>query len=390
MKIEALSEAGVYQKDIAEQLEISSRTVARALTRGEAPKRVSRRRGTSKLNPYKSELDRLMAVGVWNAAVLLREIQAKGYGGGRTLLRQYIQPKRALRAGRATVRFETEPGVQLQSDWGEQETLVGGVPTKVEFIVNTLGFSRRMHFWCTLSHDAEHTYEGLIRSFEYFGGTPREVLVDNQKAAVLSHPADGSATFNTRFVDLAGHYGFKPRACKPYRARTKGKDERMVSYIKHNFFQRYRKFDDFPHLNQLAEMWLREEADPRVHGTVQEVVSARFEREQPTLQTMPLARFDTSYFETRQVSMDGYIDVRGNRYSVPSERIGQRVDVRIALNGKIRVFAGESCVAEHMQRATSAGWGKVSAHHADLWASTLNRDLVVQQRSLQVYAEVAA
>ena len=184
--------------------------------------------------------------------------------------------------------------------------------------MNTLGYSRRFHFLSTDSEDAEHTYEGLVRSFEYFGGVTEEVLVDNQKSAVLEHPSHGKTYFNGRFVDLAGHYGFTPRACKPYRARTKGKDERMVGYVKGNIFVRYRQFENWVHLNQLTERWLAEEADQRLHGTVKEVVAECFEREKPTLKPLPHLRYDTSYFETRQVAWDGYIDVRGNRYSVPN------------------------------------------------------------------------
>ena len=138
--------------------------------------------------------------------------------------------------------------------------------------MNTLGYSRRFHFWCTTCEDAEHTYEGLIRSFEWFDGVAAEVLVDNQKCAVLAHPRTG-ATFNPRFVDVAERYGFVPRACRPARARTKGKDERMVGDVKHHFFVRDRAFDSWDHLTQQAEQWLREEADPRVHGTVHEVVA---------------------------------------------------------------------------------------------------------------------
>ena len=160
-------------------------------------------------------------------------------------------------------------------------TVIAGQESKVSFIVNELGYSRRFHFWCTDSQDAEHTYEGIIRSFEYFGGTTEEVLVDNQKSAVLEHPARGVVRFNERFLDLSHHYGFTPRACRPYRARTKGKCERMVGYIKHHFFQRYREFESWAHLNQLAEQWLREEADQRMHGTVKEVVAERFAQEAP-------------------------------------------------------------------------------------------------------------
>jgi len=210
--------------------------------------------------------------------VIYRELQAKGYTGRLSILRDYIRPKRALRVRRATVRFETAPGRQLQSDWAEHQTRIAGEPTTVHFIVNTLAFSRRFHFWCTDSEDAEHTFEGLIRSFEWFGGGPGEVLVDNQKAAVLEHPRGGPVQFHPRFVDLAGHYGFVPRACRPARAQTKGKDERMVGYIKHHFFLRYREFESWAHLNQLAEQWLREEADQRYHGTVREIVAERFAR----------------------------------------------------------------------------------------------------------------
>ncbi|MEK9141093.1 MAG: IS21 family transposase [Nitrospirota bacterium] len=172
-------------------------------------------------------------------------------------------------ASRVIVRFETAPGRQLPSDWAEHRTLIAGVETTVHCMVNTLGFSRRVHFWCTDGADAEHTDEGLIRSFDWFGGVPAEVLVDNQKAAVLLHPRGGPARFHSRFVDLAGHYGFVPRACRSARAQTKGKDERMVGYIKHHFFVRYRAFESWAYLQHLAEQWRREEADQRCHGTVQ-------------------------------------------------------------------------------------------------------------------------
>jgi transposase len=278
MYIKAQIDRGVYKKDIAGKLGVHSRTVRRALQRGGAPS--GKRPGArgSKLDPYKGEVDKLLRDDVWNAIVIFRLLQEKGYRGGVSILRDYIRPKRPLRKSRETVRFETVPGEQLQSDWGEMWRDVAGKRTKIHFIVNTLGFSRRFHFWCTTTEDAEHTYEGLVRSFEHVGGVTKEVLVDNQKAAVIEHRIGDRVVFNDRFLDMAGHYGFVPRACRPNRARTKGKDERMVGYIKHNFFERYRSFESFEHMNRLAERWLREEADRRVHGTVKEVVAERFER----------------------------------------------------------------------------------------------------------------
>jgi transposase len=346
---------------------------------------MERKRRGSKLDPYKPTIDRLLSEDVWNAVVILREIQAEGYDGGSTILRQYIAPKRALRSGRATVRFETKPGQQLQSDWGELVVEIGGEETKVHFIVNQLGYSRRFHFWCTDSQDAEHTYEGVIRSLEYLGGVPDEVLVDNQKAAVLTHSRPGRPRFNERFLDLGAHYGFTPRACRPYRAQTKGKDERMVGYIKQHFFVRYRSFESWAHLNQLAEQWLAVEADQRVQETVKEIVADRFEREAPHLRPLPTRRYDTAYRESRQVGWDSYIDVHGNRYSVPSQHAGQRVTIRISLDDELRVYADEQLVASHILRDKHQGWVTVPEHHASLWQSTLH----VEQRPLEIYEEVA-
>ena len=382
--IKALNKRGVYQKDIAEQLGVHPKTVSRALKRGTAPVREKKRR-VSKLDPYKPTVDRLLSEGVWNAVVILREIQAEGYTGGDTMLRTYIAPKRPLRAGRQTVRFETKPGQQLQSDWGEYTTVIAGRESKVFFIVNELGYSRRFHFWCTDSQDAEHTYEGIIRSFEYLGGTTEEVLVDNQKSAVLNHPTRGEVHFNERFLDLSSHYGFTPRACRPYRARTKGKCERVVGYIKHHFFQRYRTFESWAHLNQLAEQWLVEEADQRMHGTVKEVVTERFAREAPALGPLPVQRYDTAYRETRIVGWDGYVEIRGNRYSVPGHLAGKSVNIRISLDGTASIYYGEELEAIHHLQPASEGWVTLPGHHHDLWRNALQ----VERRPLDVYEAVA-
>jgi transposase len=345
--IKTLKKRGVYIKDIAEELGVHPKTVSRALKREGAPQK-KRKRRPGKLEPYKPTVDRLLQEGVWNAMVILREIQAEGYPGGITMLRQYMAPKRAMRPGKATVRFETRPGQQLQTDWGELVVVIAGEETRVFFIVNQLAYSRRFHFWCTDSLDAEHTYEGLVRSLEYFEGVPEEVLVDNQKSAVLEHPRSGQVRFNERFLDLAQCYGWA-------------------------------------HLNQQAEQWLATEADQRVHGTVKEVVVLRFEREQPTLQPLPTQRYDTSYRETRHVAWDAYIDVRGNRYSVPDTLVNQVVVVRIGLDDRLRVFHQDQLVTTHALRSAQQGWVTTPEHHARLWKEALH----VERRSLQAYEEAA-
>src|SRR5690606_2716876 len=192
------------------------------------------------------------------------------------------------------------------------------------------------------------TYESLVRAFRYFGGVPREVLVDNQKSAVLLHRPGEELRFNEGFLQLAGHYGFAPRACRPYRARTKGKVERMVGYVKHHFFQRYRHFESLAHLNQLLEGWLTEHAGLRILSPFDQSPASRFAQEGPALQGLPPADFDTSYYDLRKVGWDGYIDVRGNRYSVPAAYCGQGVSIRIGLDDQLRVYdQGDALIACH-------------------------------------------
>jgi hypothetical protein len=159
----------------------------------------------------------------------------------------------------------------------------------------------------------------------------------------------------------------------------------MVGYIKHHFFVRYRSFESWAHLNQLAERWLMEEADQRVQGTVKEVVAERFDREFPFLRGLPLQRYDTSYLEFRKVGWDGYIHVRGNRYSVPIELAGQTVTVHIGLDDELKVYNAETLVARHLLRSAEHGWVTIPDHHAALWQRTLK----VEQRPLETYAEAS-
>lgn len=379
---------GMYIRDIAAQMGCSERTVRRVIQRGgPASGRRPRARG-SKLDPYKPMINRFLADDIWNCQAILAAMRQAGYRGGRSILEDYVRPKRALQPARATVRYETPPGDQLQHDWGELDVSIAGSRQRVYIAVNTLGYSRRFHVFAAPQADAEHTYESLVRAFEHFGGVAREVLVDNQKAAVVGR-CEGRVQFHPRFNDLAGAYGFNPRACRPYRARTKGKTERMVGYVKDHFFARYRAFESFDHLNRCLEAWLTQEADQREHGTHREVVIERFARDEAdALQPLPRLRFDTAYRFQRIVAWDGYIDVAGNRYSVPDTYCGETVTCHQSLDGALTIFAigGESpVIARHVLTDASAGWQHQPEHHARLWREAT----AVEVRDLRVYEEVA-
>ncbi|MCW0332923.1 hypothetical protein NB704_004312 [Pantoea ananatis] len=136
--IKQMRQQGAYIVDIATQVGCSERTVRRYLKYPEPPARKTRHR-MAKLKPFMDYIDMRLAENVWNSEVILAEIKTMGYTGGRSMLRYYIQPKRKMRPSKKTVRFETQPGYQLQHDWGEVEVDVAGQRCKVNFAVNTLG-----------------------------------------------------------------------------------------------------------------------------------------------------------------------------------------------------------------------------------------------------------
>ncbi len=373
---------GAHIIDIAHHVGCSERTVRRHLKQQSKPARPDRQ-PMKKLKPFMPYIDQRLREHVWNASVIFQEIRLLGYTGCCSTLRYYIHPKRAMRPSKQTVRFETQPGQQLQHDWGEIETEVAGQRCKVSFAVNTLGYSRRFHVWATDSQDAEHTYESLVRAFCYFGGGVKTVLVDNQKAAVLKHSRTGEVVFNDGFLQLAKHYGFTPRACRPRRARTKGKVERMVKYLKENFFVRWQQFDSLVHLNQLMLQWLAEVADARPLRRFGQTPTARFAQERPHLSSLPAGHFDTSYHDIRQAAWDGYIEVRGSRYSVPEAWCGRPVTIRITLDDELRVFGDDVLIATH-QLSTGRVWQTVPEHHKPLWERTCH----VEHRALADYEEL--
>ena len=170
----------------------------------------------------------------------------------------------------ATVRFETAPGEQLQIDFGSLSVQIGGESRKIYLFVATLGYSRRTFVDLFLHERQSAWMHGLEGAFRHFGGTTRDVLMDNAKALVHKHNVQTrEIVFNERFASFCRYWAVIPRACAPYRARTKGKDERGVGYVKRNAIAGH-TFTSLDALRSHLSHWMREVADVRVHGTTGE------------------------------------------------------------------------------------------------------------------------
>lgn len=256
--------------------------------------------------------------------------------------------RRELKAQkRATVRFETRPGHQLQIDFGESRVWIGDERVRVHLFVATLGYSRRMHIRPSIRERQVDWFEGMEGAFLRFGGVPTEVLFDNAKALVEHHDAaTREVRFNGRLHAFARYWGFSPRACAPYRARTKGKDERGVGYVKRNAVAG-RRFANWGAFVAHLEQWNREIADVRVHGTTGELPIVRFADEAGALRPLGgRAPFGQLRDLVRKVRPDCAIDLDTNSYSVPWRLVGETVQV-VVLAGRVIVRHAGEVVADH-------------------------------------------
>jgi hypothetical protein len=181
-------------------------------------------------------------------------------------------------------------------------------------------------------------------AFEALGGVPAEILYDRMRTAVTGEDDEG-ILYNATLLACAQHYGFMPKACRPYRAKSKGKVERPFRYIRQDFFlaRSFRNLDD---LNQQLRQWLDAVANARVHATTRRVVAAHFAAERPSLKPLPAGPFQAVLRLDRRVTRDGMVSVGGNLYSVPDGTRRRAVEVH-TLTREVQIFEDGRQIAVH-------------------------------------------
>jgi transposase len=347
-----LKALGWGSKRIAAELGCSRNTVRHWLARGDWRPCASPSR-SKKLDGLSDWLRERFRRHAGNADVVRQELASeKSIAVSLRTVERAVAPYRRelVAAARATVRFETQPGEQLQIDFGERRVEIGGAAIKVFFFVATLGYSRRLHVRAYGHEKQDSWFDGMESAFRAFGGVPREVLLDNAKALILHHDrASREVVLHPRLHAFARHWGFRVRACAPYRARTKGKDERGVGYVKSNGIAG-RRFATWSEMEAHLDAWTREIADTRVHGTTGETPNRRFARDEAVaLRSLTgISPFVTARDLLRRVGADCAIEVDGNAYSVPWRLIGERVRVTVGA-GAVRVLYGGREVAVHAE-----------------------------------------
>jgi transposase len=287
-------EQGTSKSALARKLGVHRDTIHRWIRDGDLDRDLDREpvrygpraAGATKLDPYKAIIEmRLAAYPELSAVRLLEEIRAAGYGGGYSQLKAFVRQVRPGVAPEPVIRFETPAGRQAQVDFAHVR-----FPWGMRYaLLVVLGYSRLL--WCRFfaRQDMATLFDGLEDAFRYFGGVPQELLFDQMKAVITRdlRLEGGALIRNLEFLRFAHHWGFTPRACRPYRAQTKGKVERPVRYLRGNFVYG-RTFLHDADLDQQRQSWLERVANVRVHATTQERPRDRFDRDERFL-LQPLA-----------------------------------------------------------------------------------------------------
>ena len=215
------------QRAIARRLHCCDKTVRRALAMQQPPTQTPAKASHSILDPYHAQINALIDKYPGLSAVRVLEEISKGddgYRGGICLVRRYLRQIRPVR-GRIYQEVHYEPGEAMQVDWGDcGRVMIGQTPRRVSVLVATLCFSRFSYIEFSLSQKKSDFYRALVHALDFYGGSPRKIIFDNLKAAVLNG-SGRHACLHPEFLALCGHYCMEPIACARRDPESKGYSE---------------------------------------------------------------------------------------------------------------------------------------------------------------------
>ena len=346
-----LARQGLSVSAIARRTGNDRKTIRKYIDRGlEPPAYKPREPGPSLIRPFEAFLrERVIRFPDLTGQRLWREIRELGFTGGYSTVTELLRDVRpAAEPALFERRFETPPGQQAQADFAFFRvpfTDEPGVERIVWLFSLVLGHSRMMWGRFVARQDLAAVLRCHVAAFEAFGGVPEQILYDRMKTAVLGEVDERGIVYNDKLLDLAAHYGMVPKACRPYRAKTKGKVERPFRYVREDFFlaRSFRNLDD---LNLQFSQWLDQIANRRLHGTTGRIVLEHFTEEQPALRPLPAGPFNAVLALERRISREGMISVGGNLYSVPDGTRRRPVEVQLTAS-EVHILEDGRLIASH-------------------------------------------
>lgn len=337
MDIRALHRQGLTYAEIGRLVGRDWRTVKRYLTTGAQPA-YRRKRAPSVLDPLKPLIDQWLAKCPRLLATRIHQDLVRDYGfeGSYQTTRRYVERSRPVHEGEAEAgaeeRFETAPGHQAQVDWSHEAPIrtPSGLELPLYGFHMTLGHSRDSFVGLVGSMDLVTFWACHRAAFAHFGGVPRELLYDRTKTVVRTHVGrrrgPGESVYHPEALASAHHYGAKLRLCRARRAKTKGKVESDVFYVRERVLRAH-GFASYEEANRRWADWNSEVARRRVHGTHGELVAVRARRDRAALGALPAVPYLVTHRTTRKVARDGMLSFEGRRYAVSGALGGETVEL---------------------------------------------------------------
>jgi transposase len=345
-EIHRLAHNGLSTRRIAKMLGINRQSVQKYL-RDPSVKRLHFSR-SSKLDPFKDEIKRLLEIDPKASAVVIRQrLDALGFDGGITILRDYLQGVRGdTKKKPPAIRFESAPGVQCQTDWGHFGSITYGDTARKLYCLAVIEcHSRLLYLEFTHSQRQETLHRCLLNAFHFFQGTPKELVHDNMLTAVLERHGP-MIRFNEHFLAFLQPFQITPIACNVAQPQEKGKVEKgAIHYIRHNFWP-LRSFRDLGDLQAQANQWRDQVANVRVHNTTGQRPIERFQAK--AMRALPKLLPDCRDHALAKVHTDFSIRFDGNAYTVPPWLIGKSVTVK-ADHHQVTCYVKDKAVATHLR-----------------------------------------
>ena len=342
LEIYQLKEQGFAVRSIARQLQIDRETVARYLAKPNVSKKKYTTR-ESKLDPYKDMINKLIEqCPDVKAPVVLQRLRDKGFDGELTIVRDMLRQLRGKQKDRqAFIRFETDPGEQLQIDWGHFSCLAYGTNRRKLYALAVVeGHSRMLYVYFSHSQKQEYLHQGLLEAFTYFNGTSKEILVDNMLTAVTERVGT-VIRFNDAFLEFLNKFGINPQACTVRAPYEKGKVENAIKYLRNNFWP-LRTFTGLADVQTQVQNWLDNVANIRKHHTTGYRPIDRLQGLRPLPTSLP----DVRQTCTLLVHKDFGVRFDANVYTVPPWAIGKQATLK-ADNRLVSIYLKDKLIACH-------------------------------------------
>jgi len=335
---------GLNLQQIANKLGLDWRTVAKWINKPKFEQRTSSAR-PSKLDPFKDYIQQLLEKHPYTTKQILHRIREQGYTGGYTIVIEYVAKVRPPRR-EAYLTLSFAPGECAQVDWGKFGTVkVGSTVRRLSFFLMVQCHSRMAYLEFTVLETMEHFLACHHNAFEFFGGVPKIIMIDNLKSGVLKRALGEAPILNPKYADFANHYGFTIKPCAPRKGNEKGRVENGVGYVKKSLLNGL-DISEFNALHPTARLWLDGVANIRIHGATKKRPIDMFPEDKAHLHPLPQHPYDIGTISSVRASSQFRVRLDTNTYSVPARYSGARLTMK-TYPDRICLYADEQLIARH-------------------------------------------